>query len=179
MGQRPVVLGCDPGDRNTAFGVMGDGVILHSSLLYRASTPWDAYCVTFQDEMTRLLKIYAVNMVAVESFVWYGEYAKVEPPIRELIGITRTFSRTIPVEVIEAKVWSQAITGTKPAKGTGFDRNRLWKSAIRAALSRRLQLMDIDLDAVVGKDHGNHRTDALALALFCQDWAHIHSHERR
>jgi hypothetical protein len=179
MNRRPVVLGCDPGEKNVGLAVLGDQEILHSSLLYRGKTSWDQFCVQFQDEMTRLVKTYTVDLIATEAFSWYGEYAKVEPPIRELIGITRTFSRTIPVQVIEAKVWSQAITGTKPAKGYGFDRQRLWKSAIRAALTRRLELMGIDLTEVVGKDDGNHRVDAISLALFAQDCAYVHSHERR
>jgi hypothetical protein len=178
---RQVVLGCDPGEQHTAFGVVGPDTVRHSSLLVRGKTPWDAYCVAFQDELTRLIATCAVEILAIENFRWYGEYAKVEPPIRELIGIARTFSRTIPVKVIDAREWSYAITGRKPAtaKAHGLNAGRLWKHAIRVALATRFQLMGINLTDIVGKDEGNHRTDSLALSLYCQDIHYVTSHARR
>jgi hypothetical protein len=180
MGKRPVVLGCDLGDRNSAFGIIGEDEILHSSLLRRGPrTTWEQFCVQFHDEIARLVQTYAVDMIAAEDFKWYSTYAKVESPIRELIGITRLFSRSVPVQVIAARAWSEAITGMKPAKGNGFDRTRLWKSTVRAALTRRCALMGIDLDAVVGDDHGNHKVDSLGLALHAQDCAYVHAHARR
>lgn len=175
MSQRPVVLSLDPGEHNVGVGVLGDR-IMESRLLILKDLPWDLACACFREEIDRCLALTTVDVLAIEGWHWPGVYATNEPPIRELIGIARSYSRAVDILVIPHQEWSQAITGQRPPRRDFLEGSKSWKRIIRSSLKLHFMAMGIDLDAVVGKDVGNHKTDALALGLYAQNLTHLGTH---
>ena len=157
-----IVLGVDPGKRNTGLAVLREREILLQEVLELPSDLTQA-CAILRIVLARHIATYHVTRLAFEEFGWEGHATSVSAATLALTGVIRSCAALVPVLAFRAVRWQTAITGQAPPPIAGRPAGE-WKRIILRSVCLHLGLNPEEW----GEDEGFHKSDAVGIALYAQ-----------
>ena len=173
-----IVLGVDPGKRNTGLAVLREREILLQEVLVLPSELTQA-CAILHIVLNKHITTHHVTCLAFEEFGWEGHATSVSAATLNLTGVIRSCAAIVPVLAFRAVRWQTAITGQAPPPIAGRPAGE-WKRIIQRAVCLHLGLNPEEW----GEDEGSHKSDAVGIALYAQgltklQWAIDQSERKR
>ena len=169
----PVIVGVDVGPVHSAAAVLDEHAIWHLGPL-TLNDDHTLACAQFRAQLLRLVRRFQSGRMVVEGFEWHGKVTHVEPRLHELIGVARSLSSVVLVDVVWPNVWQEAIVGHRASGMNHGWSTGSWKREVRQAVLLQLKARGIPRgEEWIGDDPGNHKADAVGIALYGADCARL------
>jgi hypothetical protein len=171
------IMGIDPGPRRTGVAVYGTHGVIEVSV-WELEEDFCRACADFRARIEKCMLRLDVGMLAVEDTILEGKYFVPNVKVFGMGCVARSLCASVLVQFYTPKEWMSAIVGQAPqVSGFGWT-SALWKRTVRGAIGLRLKEMGIDGERLLGEDEGNHKADALGVALYAGDRLHIQQYVR-
>lgn len=169
------ILGVDPGPRHTGMAVHNRSGFLLADV-WELDEDWSRACSQFRARLEEAMERYNTELIAVEDTLIEGRYFTPNVRVLGLGSIVRSLCDKVLVQAYQPLEWMKAITGETP-RNFGFAwTSPMWKRTVRDAVLLRLKEMGVDGKQLLGEDPGNHRADAMGIALYASDKARMQQH---